>query len=232
MINERQAEKIKYKLLNLFAEFICREIGMNESTKVEIVDFENFWVVKGFTTSKEILDLNKIKEKFQTEFSENFDDLKLSNTIDLITYDSELEKSENINLDFFNTKSLTFESCLDSNLTPLSLKSQFPFGYSKDMGKTMYYYAKHLAYNLQTKYNWDKISMSLSKEKNEDRFEIYLDVCDQSNENIKSSILDSFDFNYASFDKKLQDCEWWRTITEENYEYDFVKKLNEDFVIF
>jgi len=231
-----KVEEHKYKtkkiMLNKLAEFICKTIGESYLTKVEIVDCENFLVIKGSTTSKEILNLNEIKKNFFEKFIDDSDNFSFDNTIDLIKYDVKFEEKNILFFEFYNNENLESMSCIsDSKIEPITFKSDFPFGFSYKQGKSLYYYAKHIAYNLQSKYNWDKLSICISKENLEQNLKIYIDSCQIENESIKSSILDAFDFNYTSFEKALDNSDW-SVLISENSDPSIVKSLNKDLIIF
>ena len=68
-----------------------------------MVDCNNFVIIKGKTTHKEILDISSITK----EFNEKYEPSKpISHTIDLIEYDSKLPKVKN--LEFILHKSENF----------------------------------------------------------------------------------------------------------------------------
>ena len=231
-MNEGHTLKTKIINLNRLAELICKTIGENQSTKIEVVDCENFLVVKGLTSSNEILDLNDIKLKFMEKYHSESEEMVIGNTIDLINYGSEVLDFPNCSFDFFNSDNLRLNNCMeDSTIQPLILKSQFPFGYSYLQGKSLYYYAKHIAFNLQTKYIWDKLTVCISEKNIEDDLKIFVDTCQVENSNLKSAILDSFDFNFKSFQKKLDESDWWVCIGED-IDPAVVKSVNEDLIIF
>lgn len=233
MTNEGQILKMKLCSVNLFAEFIMFSLGKGEKSAIEVVDFENFVVVKGTTTSSEIKDLNKLKVEFQEKFGTISEEIKIGNTIDLISYGVEEKKIDKMCFQFFNTKNLKLLSCnIDKTQTLLSIKSEFPYGYSFGMGKSLFNYAKHITYNLQTKYVWDKLTICISERNNEENFEIYLDTCDEPNEKLKSSILDAFNFNFDNLEKKFSESEWWKPIIDDENEFKFLKSLNENLIIF
>jgi len=231
MNNEGQNQKIKLSVVNLFSEFILNKINITSETLIEVVDCENFFVVKGKTSSTEVLDLNKIKEEFHEKFSKTSEKFKIGNTIDLIEYGFELESKEKMTFEFFNTIDLSSNKCNIPN-TSLTFKSEFPFGHSFKMGKNLFYYAKHIAYNLQSKYTWDRLVIEISYKNNEENLKLYLDNCDEPNEELKSSILDCFTFNYGIFEKKIIDSDWWKPIIDKEKEFDFVKELNKDLILF
>ena len=230
-MTKQQREKENYVLINLFTEYVLEKIGKNKLTQIETVDCKDFWVVKGKTNSKEILDLNKTKEEFKEKFSSHFEDLQLSNTIDLIEYDSEIVEPRELTFEFFNTVNLLPPCTLENTTEKLISTSVFPYGFSNKMGKILYLYAKHLTYNLQSKIIWEKLKINLSYTNIEETFKINLDVCNSPDEKLKSNILDSFDFNYQNFEKKSNESDWYKLITDENHEFDFLKELNENLVV-
>lgn len=231
MNNEGQNQKIKLSVVNLFSEYILNKINITSETVIEVVDCENFFVVKGKTSSTEVLDLNKIKEEFHEKFLKISENFKIGNTIDLIEYGFELDSKDKMAFEFFNTVDLSSSKCNIPN-TSLTFKSEFPFGHSFKMGKNLFYYAKHITYNLQSKYTWDRLIIEISYKNNEENLKLYLDSCDVSNEELKSSILDCFTFNYGSFEKKIVDSDWWEPIIDEEKEFYFVKELNKDLILF
>jgi hypothetical protein len=232
-MKEGHNHKTKLIIVNLFSELLCQEIGPNEKTIIEVVDCENFYVVKGKTSSKKIVDLNVIKESFKKKFGDFFENFEIGNTIDLVEYDCELSLPEILSLDFFNSQNLSALRCESTHtIKPLIIKSEFPYGYSNNMGKGSFLYCKHLGYNLQAKFNWDKIKINIPQNSLEDNFQIFIDVCDEPNEKMKSSILDAFDFNVSKFENVFQNKEWWKLLLEDDYELSEIKEINQDFIIF
>lgn len=215
----------KQMWVDLFSEFILSKIESSNLSQIEVIDCENFIVVKGRTTSKDILNLNEIKTNFVEEFSEEF---RTTHTIDLIEYGCELDEVEELTSIFYNTADLSLCSVETNSLIT---KSCFPYGYSSKMGKLLYYYSKHIVYNLQTKYNFDKVKLKIVSINHESDFQIFIDSCDTPDESMKSSILDSFHFEYQKLEKKLENCDWRKEIMEEGYEFEFVKEINPNLII-
>lgn len=215
----------KQMWVDLFSEFILSKIEPENLSQIEVVDCENFIVVKGRTSCQDILNLNEIKTKFMEEFSEEF---RTTHTIDLIEYGCELDEVEELTSIFYNTVDLSLCSVQTNSLIT---KSRFPYGYSSKMGKSLYYYSKHIVYNLQTKYNFDKIKLKIVSKNHESDFQIYIDSCDIPDESMKSSILDSFHFEYQKFEKNLKNCDWKKEISEDGYEFEFVKEINTNLVL-
>lgn len=219
---KESSETEKNKYANLLAEFLLSKIGKEKDSFFEVIDCSNFIVIKGKTNSDEILNLNLLKTEFINLYSNDSDGLKIGNTIDLIEYSENMEPSIEYSFDFFNTQDLKIPSCKQRIISTI-YKSDFPNGYSLRMGKRLFFYAKHIAYNLQAKYHWNKLSITICEKDHENTFEIYTDDCEEQNHNVRSSILDSFDFNFSWIDKNY---------LNENFENDFLKKVNSDFVIF
>ena len=158
-------------LTNLFADFILSKISHDESTIIKVIDCINFYVIKGKTTSKEVLDIPTILGEFTSKFSEQLNGIKLSHTIDLIEYDCKLSKIKNLefilhrsdNCSYHKTqieKFLSSESSFDFSCYPsevsdeqLIVTSEFPHGYSLNQGRLIYFYGKHIFYNIPTNYS-------------------------------------------------------------------------------
>ena len=51
-------------VVNLFADFILTRIDKKENSIIQVTDCESFMVIHGQTTSKEVLDLDKVKADF------------------------------------------------------------------------------------------------------------------------------------------------------------------------
>ena len=83
----------RLSLVNLFADFILNQIPKEEESIIQVVDCLNFYVIKGKTTYNEPLNIGKLKDEFIVKFEELIGDIKLTHTIDLIEYDSNLKPS-------------------------------------------------------------------------------------------------------------------------------------------
>lgn len=77
--------------VNLFSDFILSKIGLDSTTSIQVADCENFFVIKGITNSKIILDLNNLKNEFVELYPNLFEKNKTFNTIDLINYEKEID---------------------------------------------------------------------------------------------------------------------------------------------
>ena len=245
----------KLSIVNLFADFILNQIPKDEESIIQVADCLNFYVIKGKTTYKEPLDISKIKDEFVTKFEELLGDLKLSHTIDLIEYDSKLRPSESITFSYHNnstncsyhktqydeflldnSKSYDYNFHLkqiseDSNLI---FCSEFPHGYSLKQGRLMYYYGKHIFYNIPYNYPVSTLTFTMSTTRDEYGEALFLvkNSNQKEDETLKSAILDVFDFDMSSLDKDIKKVDWSIEITNPLEDYDFLKKKVKDFIIF
>jgi len=103
-------------IINLFSDFLLTKIPHSEESIFSVIDCNNFVIIKGKTTHKEILDISSITK----EFNEKYEPSKpISHTIDLIEYGSKLPKVKN--LEFYNIptnytdSSIIFNLSLDKN---------------------------------------------------------------------------------------------------------------------
>ena len=178
------------KKLNLLSEFILKKYK-SKDTLVEICDCQNFIIVKGFTTESEVIPLNSVV----SEFSQKYEQYPIKSTIDLIEYKSDLSSSKKFK--FFFGKKLHKEDSLFST-------SEFPYGYSNNQGKLLYFYFKHIVDRIPTNYpfTWIIFNVEVS-EKNEIDFTIEDDYLNNHGDILKSAILDCFDFNLTVFESIL-----------------------------
>jgi hypothetical protein len=178
------------KKLNLLSEFILKKYK-SKDTLVEICDCQNFITVKGFTTESEVIPLNSVV----SEFSQKYEQYPIKSTIDLIEYKSDLSSPKKFK--FFFGKKLHKEDSLFST-------SEFPYGYSNNQGKLLYFYFKHIVDRIPTNYpfTWIIFNVEVS-EKNEIDFTIEDDYLNNNEDILKSAILDCFDFNLTDFESIL-----------------------------
>ena len=98
----------------------------------------------------------------------------------------------------------------------------------------MYYYGKHIFYNIPYNYPFSTLTFTMSTTKDE-----YGDVSfsvknanQKEDETLRSAILDVFDFDMSSLDKDIKKVDWSIEVTNPLEDYDFLKKKVKDFVIF
>jgi len=209
--------------VNSFSEFILSKIPIKENTIIQVVDCENFYVVKGKTTFKEILDLNKIKNEFYTENPELKNEKNLLNTIDLIDYGSKLNDVEKFSGIFYNTDNCSFNKKNMEHESPLVVTSNFPFGYSLEMGRILYFFAKRLVYNIPPNYVFDKLIVTIKKNKSD--IDILFEEEDGTVlETLNSLFLDCTDLSLQKFKKEVVQSNWTEELKCYEKDLDFLKK--------
>lgn len=235
--------------INLFADFILNKIPNSEKSIIKIANCGNFLVIKGQTSHKEVLDLSKLK----TEFCEKFDLNSIpvfNHTIDLIEYDVELNSPTSITQNYFNSENcsysykqiesfkknsdLSHDYCLKVNEVDeedLILVSEFPHGYSLDMGRLLYYYGKKITYSIPPTYPYTSIVMTIPSTNPEDNFSVYDNFLESEDESLRSAVLDVFDFDMTELNKKLKEVDFYDEITNPLSDYDFLKERNKDFFV-
>lgn len=210
-------------LVNSFADFIISKIPTKELSIIQVVDCENFYVVKGKTTYKEILDLNKVKDEFFEKNPDLKNEKKLLNTIDIIDYGSKIVETEKYKNIFFNSNNCFYsKNILD---TPLELiyTSSFPFGYSLDMGRLLYYYAKKLIYNIPPAFLYDEIILEIKRENNILVLKFH-DIHGNPIQELDSVFLDCVDFNLEKFKKEVLENNWLEELEFQENDLEFLKK--------
>lgn len=210
------------KLENLFSEFILNNINPKFNSKIEVISCENFTIVKGETESETILSLQKLSE----DFSEKNPEFKIKNTIDLLSYKSKLTPESNYKFTFFKN-SIPSQNSLNYFST-----SNFPFGYSLGEGKSIYYYFNHITNAIPVSYpfNWITYSITISDVGKID-FEIEDDYINNSDDVLKSAILDVFDFNITKFQDDVKKMDLEQLILNPSYVEPILNKSVPDFII-
>lgn len=240
-------------ITNLFADFILLKIPKEEQSIIKVVDCKNFYIIKGQTTSKEILDLPTITSEFSQKFHHLVGDVKMSHTIDLIDYDMNLSLSKELThtfhysencsysegqINLFNQEKESFELdfiCKKVTDNELVNNSEFPHGYSLGQGRLLYYYGKHLFYSIPQTYPYVPLTFKLTTEKDEDGdnlISIYNPSVGGDDERLRSAILDVFDFDMSWLEKEIKKVDWSIELTNPLEEYSFIKRRNKDLIIF
>jgi hypothetical protein len=243
----------KLSIVNLFADFILNKIPKEEESIIQVIDCFNFYVIKGKTTHKEPLNIGELRDEFIVQFEELIGDRKLTHTIDLIEYDSKLIPVTSLtfpyhrskNCSYTNSQITSFES--DSSISydyhfhlkpitednNLIFQSEFPHGYSLKQGRLLYYYGKHIFYNIPKTYPVSSLVFELSTKKDDSNEQIFSVKNDsETDEVLTSAILDVFDFDMSWLENDIKKVDWYTEITNPLDEYDFLKKKIKDFIIF
>jgi len=226
-------------IVNLFSEFLLSKFPFHSKTIIEIADCENFFVVKGKTNYNDIIDISKVKEEFNDKYGEYLTD-KLINTIDLIEYNKEIEDTELMYAEFYNsdnpfysTSQINFfkqdntKSYEDGNeiMDNFIIVNSFPHTISFGKGKLLYYYAKHIMYNIPSNYPVDKLSFQISKN------DIKVYNQNERDLTLESAILDVFDFNMNWLEKEFEGVDFCKELLNPLSDFEFLKKKVKDFII-
>jgi hypothetical protein len=233
-------------LVNLFADFILSKIPNTEDSVIKVVDCKNFFVVKGKTSSKDLLNLSELITEFSTKFLNYISENKITHTIDLIEYDQELKSYKDLTFTYYNSDNCSYhyeqitayknkKSSYDYihflneiNDDNLIVQSEFPHGYSLNQGRLLYYYGKHIMYNIPSNYPVTYLTFNLSTEKNEDGEQLF---SIDKNEELTSAVLDVFDFDMSWLENEIKKVDWYVEVTNPLEDYDFLKKIVGGFII-
>jgi hypothetical protein len=219
----------RISIINLFADYILKTIPVDENTIIQIADCGNFCVVKGKTSYNIPLDVSKLSKEFSEKFS-----IKLLNTIDLIEYDKKIINKENYTFTLFNNDNCSYstnkESDDDSDLIVIS---EFPHGHSFNQGRLLFYYTKHIVYNIPSNYPFSglKFEVPTDKEKLESDFKVFNIHTEDYDETLKSAILDIFDFDTSTISNEIKKVDCYVEVTNPLDEYPFLKEKIKDFII-
>lgn len=94
---------------------------------------------------------------------------------------------------------------LKKTFSPLHLSSEFPHGYSLKTHRAIFYYLEYVVLNIKNTIPlYNKINIYLKNEKNSEK-EINIDfkIDGEDNDQVKSLVLDLFDFEFEKFCEKL-----------------------------
>jgi hypothetical protein len=233
-------------IVNLLADFILKKIPDNEKSIFQVADCQNFFIIKGKTTCKETIDLQKVLEEFVEKFSNLIDNRKITHSIDLIEYGVKLKEVENISFTYHNSKNCSYHySQIDKFEKKVSSydyqdfckevfdnlinTSSFPHGYSLDQGRLLYYFGKYVVYNIPSNYPITSVTLNLTR--NEEEFSVYDNFFGITDDVLTSAILDMFDFDMKWLETQIKKVDWSIEITNPLEDYDFLKVKLKDFII-
>jgi|688.fasta_scaffold00190_67 hypothetical protein len=211
-------KKTKRFIVNLFSDYILSKINKSEKSIIQVCDCINFVVVSGKSSSKDILDLQKIKEEFFKEYSSELEDANVDhmNIIDLLSYGSDFDVLEDvwISLDknVFTSKS--------EPVTNLFTVSEFPYGHSLNCGRSIVYYSNYMFNHMYNLLGVNNLEFYFTKKLNSDE-DFDIDIISNSNipkEKIKSLILDVFDFDLDKFNERINNYNLFEDLLTQNKE--------------
>jgi hypothetical protein len=186
-------------IVNLLADFILTRIDKKENSIIQVTDCEAFMVIHGQTTSKDILDLDKIKADFFEWFKDILDKVGIENinTIDIIRYDQEVGSIEkgwvSVNKEVFVEE--------PEPIHELNVSSEFPYGYSLNCGRLMTYYSHYVFNHMYSLMGVDNVNFYFTKEEDENE-DLKIKIVSDSKYNkeiINSLVLDVFSFDLEDF---------------------------------
>lgn len=225
-------------VVNLLSDFILSKIPHEENSIIKIVDCGNFFVIKGKTSSKEVLFIPNIISEFNEKFNI---ESKLTHSIDLIEYDVKLDTIDNLEHTYHNnTPNCSYHYQDVEDFPTLDEKdemiyvSTFPHGYSLKQGRLLYYYGKKIFYNIPSNYPFTSLKFYLTKEKNSEGeidFKVFDEFFKSEDETLRSAVLDVFDFDMESLEREIKKVDWSVELTDPLLEYDFLKEKVEGFII-
>lgn len=218
-------------IINLFSDFILSKINRSEKSIIQVSDCNNFVVVIGKSTSKDILDLLAIKDEFFGKFKDILDEVGIDhmNIIDLISYGSKVGPIESgwINVN----KNLYIED--QEPLSNMITTSEFPYGHSLECGRSMFYYSNYIFNHMYSLLGINNLKFYFTNEiDSEDDFKI--DIVSNSKinkEKIKSLVLDVFNFDLKDFNESLVGYDLIEDLTHQNKEKPYMRQDKLEHVI-
>jgi hypothetical protein len=237
--------KSRRSICNLFAEFLLDKLGLDSKTIIQVTDCNNFFVVNGMTESEDILGVFSLKDEFNEKYKDLID-TPITHTFDLIKYGVKVSErntiqftyyttSENVSYHYSQLENYTLNKLgshfdglkshdeIENNF--LSVSSEFPYGYSLNQGRLLYYYGKHIAYNFTSSTQEPKINLTLTNDQSEeDKLISVFGDNPYPDENLKSYFLDMFDFNYEKLNEEIKKVDLSLEITNPLEDFECLKK--------
>lgn len=230
-------------LINLFADFIVDKIGKTTSTKIQVIDCINFFVIKGKTDSEKHINLLKLTSEFTELYKEQLGDVKLTHIIDLIEYECEMTEVKKLETTFHNSENCIYhQTQINEYLTNdvstdycqtlktieednLYYVSSFPHGFSLSQGRSMFYLLKNMFYSIPTNYITSSLTLTLDLTKNEDEIlEVFNHHNQEYDESLKSAFLDYSNFDTSEICSKIEKLDWSTELINPTEDYTFLKE--------
>ena len=168
------------------------------------------------------------------EFCEKFS-IKSVNTIDLIEYNKKIVSKKDYTFTLFNNDNCSYSTNeeVSDDESELIVVSEFPHGHSLSQGRLLYYYTKHIVYNIPSNYPFSglRFEVPTDKEKLESDFKVFNLHTEEYDENLKSSILDVFNFDTSAISNEIKKVDCYVEVTNPLDEYSFLKERVKDFII-
>ena len=196
-------------LCNLFAEYVSEEISQNGKyeTMISVSDCDTLILIKGYTKREDIVDVkdivNKFISKYWAEFT--FTDLQKVSTLDMITFGEE-KKFKEKRLRFHFERDIQFPK-FDMNVvnTPI-VSSEFPYGFSKNYLKNLYFYLEHIVYNIQDHFGYTFIELTVEEDiRGGVKISDILSNSVYPSTVLKSIIYDNFEMNVSEINELIKE---------------------------
>ena len=152
---------------------------------------ENFTIIKGETTSPDVLNMKDIV----SDYSEKYPQYQIKNIIDLIDYKESITDDEELIIQFSKQETKPFSQYF--------VTSEFPFGWS-NKDKSIYFYFKEIFKRIPQDYPHDWMKFTIKKENYSIDFTIEDNYFSDNDGRLKSTMLDCFDFNLISYHEKIK----------------------------
>lgn len=204
-------------LCNLFAEYVAEEISQNgkHETMISVSDCESLILIKGHTKREDVVDVkdivNKFISKYWAEFS--FVDLQKVSTLDMITFGEE-KKFKEKRLRFHFERDVQFPK-FDMNVvnTPI-VSSEFPYGFSKNYLKNLYFYLEHIIYNVQDHFGYTFIELTVEEDiRGGVKISDILSNSVYPSTVLKSIIYDNFEMNVSEINELIKEQDLVRELS-------------------
>ena len=213
LINGTTESKIILNLNDLITKFITESKSFNfnlEDKKINIIDLINYNKIVNFPDKIIYTYYNNDRPLYHNQVKQEYLN-NLSSTLLSIDYFDKL-----IMESIYNEPQDYGYSVID-NISPISISSEFPFGYSNEFQKIALYYFEYVSKHLFKILLTDKITISFWNKINEPSLFLIKTNSQYDDEVVKSLVLDVFDFNFLNF----------KTTKLENY--DFIKEITDPF---
>lgn len=185
-----------------------KEFNLSEIKSEFVKEFKEYIIESGFNENFGCLDMIK----YQKEMTNNdynrfwFSFFKSKRPI----YHPEVIKNISliknyISLDYDSSIKFELESIKENikyrfELSPLQITSEFPYGFSYPMGRALLYYSEYVCNQIFNTVKSDKIDLCVSFKKSDNDVKLNIKLKSiYPKLNIKSMVLDVFDFDYNEF---------------------------------
>jgi len=181
------------KFINLLSEEIVNTLSSDSI--ITVVDLQNFFVVKGKTSSEKVINVKDVYTKF-CETHIEYKNINF-NTIDLIEYSSKPYQDKVVEISINPEETIKIDNDI--------LISDFQYSRSKDLGKSIYYYCKMIFDICQSYFRMSRIKFWFEYTSEENSYKLVSIKTDSyyNDSKLTSIILDNFDFDLTNFYERL-----------------------------